>query len=187
MQAFKGIPANENNWAGVKGVSKINHKIRKRHGLSCTEYVVQDFIDQLYQKYPTEPIEDHDCWENIGMSLDEFRTVADILLQRGLISIENKIIKPTSLWKIVKTGKDIPNEADVVLYFRENGYSVEAAKKAFKYYDTPNSEGVNWVDSKGNPVKNWKQKMITVWFKDENKARSTAESPTTKIDFYGNK
>ena len=27
----------------------------------------------------------------------------------------------------------------------------------------------NWNDSQSNAVKNWKQKMISVWFKDENK------------------
>ena len=27
----------------------------------------------------------------------------------------------------------------------------------------------DWKDSKGNKVKNWKQKMQSVWFKDENK------------------
>jgi hypothetical protein len=38
------------------------------------------------------------------------------------------------------------------------------AKRAFDYYDV-----ANWKDSKNNQVKNWKQKMRGVWFKDENK------------------
>lgn len=54
---------------------------------------------------------------------------------------------------------------DVISYFTENGYSRSAAIKAFDYY----SAG-NWKDSKGNQVKNWKQKMQGVWFKDEHKA-----------------
>lgn len=54
---------------------------------------------------------------------------------------------------------------DVISYFTENGYSKSAAQKAFDYY----SAG-NWKDSKGNQVKNWKQKMQGVWFKDEHKA-----------------
>jgi len=57
-----------------------------------------------------------------------------------------------------------PTEKDVIDYFTENGYSIEAAKKVFKYYNS-----ANWHDSKGNPVKNWKQKMIAVWFRPENK------------------
>lgn len=53
---------------------------------------------------------------------------------------------------------------EVVKYFVDSGYSEQIARKAFTYYDT-----AGWKDSKGNPVKNWKQKMIAVWFKDENR------------------
>lgn len=57
-----------------------------------------------------------------------------------------------------------PVEFEVVDYFKENGYSEQSAKKAFNYYNI-----ANWSDSKGNKIKNWKQKMISVWFKEENK------------------
>lgn len=59
-----------------------------------------------------------------------------------------------------------PSIEQVTLYFMENGYLESAAKKAFEYY---NSSG--WKDSKGNKVKNWKQKMISVWFRDEHKSK----------------
>jgi hypothetical protein len=58
-----------------------------------------------------------------------------------------------------------PNIADVIAYFKEKGYKEETARKAFEYYDV-----ADWTDSKGAKVKNWKQKMNSVWFKDENKA-----------------
>lgn len=57
-----------------------------------------------------------------------------------------------------------PTELEVIGYFIENGYNETIAKKAFKYYDTG-----QWKDSSGKQVKNWKQKMQSVWFKDENK------------------
>ena len=57
-----------------------------------------------------------------------------------------------------------PSENDVVSYFKEKGFTEAAAKKAYEYYDT-----ANWHDSTGKKIKNWKQKMIAVWFKDENK------------------
>jgi len=57
-----------------------------------------------------------------------------------------------------------PSVEDVKKYFDEKGYIPEVGKKAFDYYDS-----AGWVDSKGNKIKNWKQKMIGVWFKDENK------------------
>lgn len=61
-----------------------------------------------------------------------------------------------------------PQQFEVVGYFIENGYTKELAEKAFKYYETG-----NWSDGKGNKVKNWKQKMQSVWFKEENKVIKT--------------
>lgn len=57
-----------------------------------------------------------------------------------------------------------PTENQVREYFKENGYSEASALTAFKYYST-----ANWHDRDNKPVKNWKQKMISVWFTDKNK------------------
>jgi hypothetical protein len=56
-----------------------------------------------------------------------------------------------------------PGIEEVIVFFDEKGYSEESAKKAFYYY-----ESANWKDRNNMQVKNWKQKMIGVWFKDEN-------------------
>lgn len=64
-----------------------------------------------------------------------------------------------------------PPIEDVIDFFIEKGYSEIAAKKAFNYYSV-----ANWSDSKGNKIKNWKQKMIGVWFKDENKPQVQPQS-----------
>ena len=57
-----------------------------------------------------------------------------------------------------------PTRSEVVNYFLQKGYSQQAGEKAFDYYHE-----ADWYDSRGNKVKNWKQKMIAVWFKPENK------------------
>ena len=57
-----------------------------------------------------------------------------------------------------------PNESDVIQYFKEKGYLVSVAKKAFDFYDV-----ADWKDSRGKQILNWKQKMLGVWLKDENK------------------
>ena len=69
-----------------------------------------------------------------------------------------------------------PTLKDVIQYFSENGYTKESARKAYQFYSI-----ANWHDSKGNPVKNWKQKMISVWFKEENKIQGPA---TSSFDEY---
>ena len=66
--------------------------------------------------------------------------------------------------KIKKKSFSPPIREEVISYFLENGFSELAGGKAFDYYDV-----AGWKDSRGNQVKNWKQKMRGVWFKDENK------------------
>ncbi len=64
-----------------------------------------------------------------------------------------------------------PTLKEVVEFFTPKGYSKEAAIKAWNYYET-----ADWHDAKGTKVKNWKQKMIAVWFKEENKTSSEGRS-----------
>ena len=66
----------------------------------------------------------------------------------------------------VKEDKFIPPVLnDVLVYFDENGYSKEAATKAFNYYTN-----LGWKNSKGNQVINWKNTMQN-WFTPENEKK----------------
>lgn len=65
---------------------------------------------------------------------------------------------------------EAPAILDCVSYFTENGYTKNSAEKFFNYYSC-----ANWKDSKGNDVKNWKQKAQAIWFKDENKKSKEPE------------
>lgn len=75
------------------------------------------------------------------------------------VNVNDNVIKKKVVNKFTA-----PTILEVETYFTENGYNKEIAKKAFEYYAV-----ADWKDSKGNQVKNWKQKMRGVWFKDENK------------------
>lgn len=61
---------------------------------------------------------------------------------------------------------------DVKNYFKEKGYLESVAETAFEFYNV-----ADWIDSKGNPVKNWKQKMNSVWFKEEHRAKKESDNP----------
>lgn len=63
-------------------------------------------------------------------------------------------------------------------YFNENGYSDASAQSFIKYYDAG-----DWTDSKGNKVKNWKQKAQSVWFKDENALKVNNEHVFSKVKY----
>ena len=86
---------------------------------------------------------------------------------------ENKVNKR-------KVKEDIfipPVLEDVIIYFDENGYSKEAATKAFNYYNN-----LGWKNSKGNQVVNWKNTMLNNWFKDENKKK--VQAPIIPTFYY---
>ena len=55
---------------------------------------------------------------------------------------------------------------EVEKYFKEHGYGPELAKRAWEGYEVN-----NWIDTKGNQIRNWKQKMIQVWFTEEHKTK----------------
>lgn len=76
------------------------------------------------------------------------------------------IVSDSDIKKGGKTTFSPPTLQEIEQYFDENWYTKDAWAKAFRYYET-----WNWSDSKWNKVKNWKQKMQSVRFKDENKKK----------------
>jgi hypothetical protein len=76
--------------------------------------------------------------------------------------VKKKIKRKKSTKKFIP-----PLQTEVESYFIEKGFSCELGKKAWEFY-----EAGDWVDSKGTPVKNWKQKMLGVWMKEENKIKN---------------
>jgi len=55
-----------------------------------------------------------------------------------------------------------PSLDEVQSYINEKGYQVNALQ-FIEYYSK-----LGWKDRNGNPVKNWKQKLLTVWVKNNN-------------------
>ena len=64
-----------------------------------------------------------------------------------------------------------PTLEQVKEYAKEANLNIDC-EKFYKYFTVPNPDtGKTWVDSKGNPVRNWKQKMLT-WEHRESKMNS---------------
>lgn len=59
-----------------------------------------------------------------------------------------------------------PTLDEVKSYFKEKGYQLVVAERAFDYYTA-----MEWKDSSGKPVLNWKGKMLSVWMKPEFKIK----------------
>jgi hypothetical protein len=70
---------------------------------------------------------------------------------------------------------------EVKAYATENHLNVDA-DKFYRYFTTPNDKGETWVDSKGDKVRNWKQKMLT-WEKMDNSQPSKARQNNTLLNY----
>jgi hypothetical protein len=57
-----------------------------------------------------------------------------------------------------------PEVGEVIAYFAEKGFPEALARRAHEHYAV-----ADWHDAEGKPVRSWKQKMLTVWMKEENR------------------
>jgi len=126
----------------------------------------------IYQSIINEEVATNELPSNSQVATNELPSnsqVATNELPSNTNKKDNKVNKEKKVNKVFIP----PTQIEVENYFAENGYSKESAVNAFKYYDIS-----GWVDSRGAKVRNWKQKMLSVWFKEEN--RITKEQ--AKID-----
>ena len=73
-----------------------------------------------------------------------------------------------------------PTLEDVEAYAASRQSTVDP-RRFFEYFNTPDAQGRSWRDSKGNPVKNWKQKFLTWEGRDSGKGKpAPAASRTDK-------
>jgi predicted phage replisome organizer len=94
------------------------------------------------------------------------------------VTQENKIKNKNKSINGEKAPFTPPTLAEVQAYVTEKNLNINAVY-FFEFYD----EG-NWHDTKGNPVKNWKQKAITWHRKNEEKTSGSYEDDKRK--HYGN-
>ena len=156
---------------------------------------INDIIDLAFEPMKQTLKRDLIKWQNIkGKRSDAGKASAEKRKQNAtnpthVESVKQNATNPTVSDSVIVSVSDsvsvskintkvfiAPTPEDVIKYFKENGYDENLASRAFKYYDT-----ANWKDSKGKQVKNWKQKMQGVWFKEENKTKQTSLNEPLKM------
>lgn len=92
----------------------------------------------------------------------------------------NKVDYSVAKRKYTKKPFVPPTLQEVEEYCRERNSCVDP-KRFYDYFSTPDDEGRTWIDSKGNPVRNWKQKII-VWEGSNQSQKKTSyqEQPRRK-------
>jgi hypothetical protein len=97
-----------------------------------------------------------------------------------ILGADEGLFSPTGKGKGKGKGKTArvfvaPTLEEYKSYFQEHGYSLDTAVTSFRGYSE-----ADWIDTRGNKIKNWKQKVNNVWFKEENKAVDKSASPFLK-------
>lgn len=73
---------------------------------------------------------------------------------------EPKAAKPSKTAK-KEAGRFVPPTLEEVAAYAAARKSGVDPKRFYEYFSTPDAQGRTWRDSKGNPVRNWKQKFLT--------------------------
>ena len=77
--------------------------------------------------------------------------------------------------------KFVPPTLEEVEAYAASRQSTVDPRRFFEYFNIPDAQGRSWRDSKGNPVKNWKQKFLTWEGRDSGKGKpAPAASRTDK-------
>ena len=103
----------------------------------------------------------------IDKALDKAPTKALDKALANLVTDHLQYNKTTNNKQQTDTNVSRPTLEEVKKYFQEKGYRDDVAEKAWESYEV-----ADWHDSQGKKIKNWKQKMIQVWFQDNHKIRA---------------
>lgn len=133
-------------------------------------YFMPKFLKFQYPNFPKSKVKQQEgavkILNSLGISIEDINSYLSLgkELTNSYVSGSDIVSDSEKNKKDKKNLFVPPSCVEVENYFMENNYTQESGRKAWHYYQT-----ANWNDSHGKPVKNWKQKMQGVWFKDENK------------------
>ena len=158
-----------------------------------SQYEMEKEIHDLYREYSVKPkmsfSGDAECYDikilsNVTKYQPKVCFSHERVFEQGLNENEQSKVKKSKEKESKEKERKFtpPILQDVKDYFLQKGYRESAAIKAFHYYDAS-----GWKDSQGNKVKNWKQKMIGVWFKPEHEMTEIEKQPKKEYELYPDK
>ena len=143
-----------NNHQLIKYKVSLFFGYSNRNAISKTFSIKEDFVT-IWQKAILLKVKSLQTTNN-GMdyseinalmnNLDEVEVVSNIVVSKG--STSNRTINR-------KIDFIPPSLEEIKQYIEEKNINVDA-NQFFNFFDV-----ANWIDSKGNEVKNWKQKLLT--------------------------
>jgi len=126
------------------------------------------YISDWISTTPQTAINTINSLEDKGLIIKEQKLVDKVLVNEYYVSNcdEEKQIKKTEKQKRSKEFIP-PTLEEVKEYFKSRNLTESSAKRFFDYYTIG-----CWCDGKGDKIKNWKQKVIAVWDKPDNREKT---------------
>lgn len=151
-------------------------------GILATQKTTRGIIIKVnnYNKYQTS-----ENYKRQDKPQDNGRTTAEQQQDNGRTINKNERIK--ELKKDIIKGKKKnqknknftpPTIEQIKAYCLERNNTVDP-QRFFDYYNAG-----NWTDKKGDPIRNWKQKMIAVWERNSKKSNNAAPQNFKNESFY---
>lgn len=174
---------NDFTGGSVQITSTNNHQLIKykvslffgyvnRNAISKTFSIKEDFVG-IWQQAILLKVKSLQVTNN-GMDYSEMNSLMNNLEQVEVVS--NIVVSNGSTTnRTINRKIDFipPSLEDISLYIAEKNINVDAVQ-FFNFFDV-----ANWIDSKGNKVKNWKQKLLT--WANYNKPKNESNSSNNKF------
>lgn len=174
---------NDFTGGSVQITSTNNHQLIKykvslffgyvnRNAISKTFSIKEDFTG-IWQQAILLKVKSLQVTNN-GMDYSEMNSLMNNLEQVEVVS--NIVVSNGStINRTINRKIDFvpPSLEDISLYIAEKNINVDAVQ-FFNFFDV-----ANWIDSKGNKVKNWKQKLLT--WANYNKPKNESNSCNNKF------
>lgn len=170
---------NDFTGGSVQITSTNNHQLIKykvslffgyvnRNAISKTFSIKEDFVG-IWQQAILLKVKSLQITNN-GMDYSEMNSLMNNLEQVEVVS--NIVVsKGSTTNRTINRKIDFtpPSLEEIKQYITENNINVDA-NQFFNFFDV-----ANWIDSKGNKVKNWKQKLLT--WANYNKPKNESNNP----------
>jgi len=130
---------------------------------------IQKRLDERNDKVQKAKLSASKRWEKKPENAEKVESQCDTDANAMRTQCDRNAIKESKV-KESKVNKEefiIPSVEEVEDYFFENGYRKDVAKKAWNFYNN-----LNWKNSKGKKVLNWKNTVMNNWFTEENKIKT---------------
>lgn len=141
------------------GFEKFFVGVGKAIDLQNGKYFIPDFIEH---QYPGGLSYSNIAHKNFILELTKYQLLDEDLkplqspFKGAKVMVKEKVkVNRAEILKFIP-----PTLEEVEAFFVENKNTRTQAKKAFDYYSTGSPA---WTDSKGSPVRSWKQKMLANW------------------------